>query len=393
MADELISYQISMKKFLALITLVIVIGGVSFGTSIDTASAATFRAGDNYVSDTAVSDNFYGAGENLSLNNDFKKDAFIAGNSINLTGKTGDDLFAVGANVNLLESVGGDARVAGGTVILNAPISGEAMIAGGTISFGSKAVAGELYIAGSEVTVDGTVKGNVLITGDKVVINGTINGNARIYAGDLVLGDGAKINGSMEYDSAKQAVISETAKIKGEVKYNVVERKEGKGMAEDLLGGIAIVLVAKALFMIALATVLYLIFKKGVKKGVEMGMAHFGNDLLIGLIVLIVAPVAGVILIMSIVGMPVACFAGLVYVVMIMLGGLMSMYLTAGLIGKIFKVKSGGINVWTVIAGAFVIQVVCIIPVIGWIFAFVMFLAGFGLLLKALYNEMVLKLR
>ncbi len=380
-----------MKKFLALITLVIAIGGVSFGTSIDTASAATFRAGDNYTLDTTIPDNFYVAGENLSLNSDLKKDAFIAGNNVSVTGKTGDDLFAVGANVNLLESVGGDIRVAGGTVILNAPVSGEAMIAGGTISFGSKAVASELYIAGGEVTVDGVVKGNALIAGDKVVVNGTINGNARIYAGELILGAGAKINGGMEYDSGKEAVISETAKIKGEVKYNIVERKEGNGMAKDLLGGIVMLFVAKALFMIALAVVLYLIFKKGVKKGVELGMTHFGNNLLTGLVLLIVMPVVGVLLMVSVVGMPVACFAGLVYVAMIVLGGLMSMYLTAGLIGKIFKVKN--LNIWTVIAGAFVIQVVCMIPVVGWIFAFIMFLAGFGFLFKTLYKEIILKLR
>jgi hypothetical protein len=262
------------------------------------------------------------------------------------------------------------------------------MIAGSQLNFGQKFATKELYAAGGQVVLDGVVNQKATIYAKTFFLNGTLKGPTEVRADEVVIGANADISGGFVYYSPKEAVVESGAKIPT-LEYHKTEVKDNR---EFFAGVVVMVLVTKVLFMMLLALVLYFIFKGGVKKSVEESMSRFGWELLTGLVLVIVLPIVGLFLFITLVGIPLAIFLFFVYMIMMMLGSVMAMYVGAGIIGKIFKVK-GYLNVWTVIGGAVVVQLLVLIPVLGWLASAALFLVGFGTLFTALYRQVILKLR
>ncbi len=102
-----------MKKILFLSALFAVLAIVPV-----VACGATFKIGENYYFNpgSAINDNLYAAGSNVSIAGIINGDLFTAGSNALISGPVYADLAAIAGGLNVSGKVGGDMRLLGGNI-------------------------------------------------------------------------------------------------------------------------------------------------------------------------------------------------------------------------------------------------------------------------------------
>ncbi|MCR2032207.1 hypothetical protein [Anaerofustis stercorihominis] len=191
------------------------------------------------------------------------------------------------------------------------------------ICYGNKVITNEKTVVNGDVNLyvddvllKGKVDGDVLVVGKSVTINGVINGNVKVGCNELVLGRDTRINGSLTYESPNPIVKTDQSKVKGSIKNEdlgfkipSVANEEGSALAGfisyyGILNKISILLIAVLLFklfpMSALKVELFT--RRNVFKCLSVG----------AMTMLFIIPVIFILLI-TIVGMPVALHIASLY--------------------------------------------------------------------------------
>lgn len=145
-------------------------------------------------------------------------DAFLAGGNLQISGPVNGDLLASGGQLSISSPISGNVRVIGGEICLSGPVGGNVTLFGGHLYLEPEAsVAGRLVTLGGEIFIDGQVQNDWRFAGGKTTLTGQIGGDAQGSAGGLSLGPTAKIAGGLDYTSGELAVISNTAVVGGRV--------------------------------------------------------------------------------------------------------------------------------------------------------------------------------
>ncbi len=358
-----------------------------------TTMAATFDGGEMYSlgSGTEVDDDLYVGAANVTVSGDALADLVAFGSNVLINGSVGHDLLTAGGSVSVLNDVADDLRVAGGTVMVDSVVGDELMAAGGMLQILSgTTVAGDMVLAGGYIVFDGLVEGETMIYGDEVVINGTLQGDVMIEAGTkLTIGSGAVIDGDVLYKGSTEAVIDEGAFVNGEFVYERVSRAQyhADGFGVALAAFVGVMNLVKLLVLLVSAVVLVLVFKKYSKEVVRLGLTKPGRGFLTGFVCAIVIPVAVVILMFTVVGIGFGILGMLAYAFFILLSKVYGGMLLGGLFAKWAKSKVGIDWKWALL-GVLVLQIVCLVPIIGWALYCIFFLIAFGSLLQVCYKKL-----
>jgi len=133
------------------------------------------------------------AAENITISDTLQDDAYFMAQTIIIDAPITGDLHCMGAQITINETVEDDAILAGGDIYLRAPMKDDVKLAGGKITI-SKDVFGDLFVAAGEVTVEKgvTVHGDVRMTGGKLLFNGTTKGTIGIAGGEVIFGGTAE---------------------------------------------------------------------------------------------------------------------------------------------------------------------------------------------------------
>jgi len=94
----------------------------------------------------------------------------------------------------------------------------------------------------------------------------------------------------------------------------------------------------------------------------------------------------------TVVGLPLGFLIGAGYGALLILGAAATGLLWAALIARyIFKRKETDINWWLIIIAVIVLALIKIIPFVGWLIGFLVFLVGLGVLSNMLYKKLAPK--
>jgi len=347
-------------------------------------NATTFGWDDSYVfgiSET-VGDNLYAVGGNVDIAGTAEGDVLTAGGNITITGNVAKDLMVAGGDINISGAVGEDLRVVGGNINISGTVGGEVVGAGGQVSVLSSAtVGGDLNLNGGFVRLEGPVAGNVIINAGEAQINGVFGGDVLVRADVVKLGPNAVINGNFDYHSELEAEIDEGATVLGEVNFHKVEVGKKKAVSR---AGIIAFLVSFAvikLISVSLVAILFVfLWKKWAHDFVLDTTGKFWKNALYGFAALILAPVAVVILFVTVVGAIPAVLILLTYFIGLVLATVFAGILTAALANKyLLKKKVTELEWWKIVLGVLVFQLVKLIPVVGWFAALLIFSRFTGL--------------
>ena len=295
-------------------------------TVILAAFAATVLVGCDHdeesVSGQFGSDRF-SAGGMVHLTEPVAGDALLAGGQVEIASEVQGDLVVAGGEVSVGGGIGDDLYAAGGEVTVDAIVAGNARVAGGEVEIGpATVIEGGASITGGRVKFDGSVTGYLQATGGEVRLSGTVGGDAMVRSGELHIAPGTRIDGKLVYRGPDAPVVPEGATIAGGVEFH--ETSAHRWVDRDthvaVDAGRAVGSMLWFVGVFAVAALFTAIFPAFSTQAATMIGRDPWTSLGIGLAVLVCMPFVAVVLLITIIGIPLALLLVPVYLVLMFLG-------------------------------------------------------------------------
>lgn len=265
----------------------------------------------------------FAAGATVETNERITTDAFVGGNRVVVKDVMEDDLFVAASHVTVAGTVEGSLRAAGATVIVDDEVDGNALLIGSTVWIKKDArMHGNVNILADTVIVDGEVDGKVGIAGSEVTLNGIFRDEVEVE------GDRVAVDSDSRFSAPAQVHSYELAIEHGVLgQEHLTQTGDGGVMpATDNNGGITATWVwwhlSSLVGALVVGILLILIAPRWVR--------HVGHTMHTqkhatwknGLIFFLATPTALVLLLMTIIGAPLALLGSFLYLVLLGLGQL-----------------------------------------------------------------------
>lgn len=305
-----------------------------------TAVQAQWMAEETLTVEENSSENIYVAAEEFILNGNSEQDVVAAAGRLVINGDVSGNLIVAGGEVEVNGAVVGDVLAAGGNVVVNGPISGDLRLVGGQVYVNSEDIYGDLIVAG----------GSVSISEDTVV-----RGQRKIQGGALTFD-------STQNPTTLSEIVGSNSQFEG-----LSESLEGIAVVASIIGFVFGLL---ALVGTVIANYLVIRFFPVLTENTLVTMKENAlYSILVGIGLFIFAPILGFILLISGVGIPVlgvlAALASVAYI----FAGAYSNYMVGRLILVQLNFENTG-RLLPLITGTVLIGILKLIPVIGFVFAF-----------------------
>jgi len=338
----------------------------------------------------------FASGQRPTLQQPVERDAFIAGNDVSLTAPVAGSAHLVGMNVNAAAPVTGNLYAAGFTVNVTAPVTGNLTAAGNTVAIASSArVGGNARLAGSSVTLAAPVSDSALVTAQSLTLEGTIGHDLAFHGQNLTFGPGAKVNGTLSIEAPKPIEVPASVAPAERVKYQQAAGSNYFSQAGSTAGGVlsgfwpafwAIGTWWLLLFVIGAAFIAFAPRLMGALD--DAATFRPGQKLLFGLLAL--ATLLGLVpvLVLTVVGLLLMPVLLLLIFVACTLGYIAGAFFLALRIAERTAPIDNAPRRIAVLAVALIVAgLVSTVPVLGWVFSFVLLLFGLGLMTTLLTDR------
>lgn len=256
----------------------------------------------------------------------------------------------------------------------------------------------EIRLIGVRVRTSGTFKGPVSIRAAQADIGGTFQqgldcvaanaqlsgnctGDVVVRAANIELDSTLVINGNFKY-AAKSITGLEKAKISGVVSQiesepaNNAELKQWQENARAFAVTGWIISIASALLTGFLAARFFPVQVEQIVHTVQLSP---WPSMLFGFIFLIVTPFVLLLTLITVIGIPIALIAGMLYLVILYFGQVMAgLWIGRMLITRLRGAEAGARLYLPLFSGVLLIWLIRLIPFFGWLGWFMLFLSGVG---------------
>jgi hypothetical protein len=342
------------------------------------AAAADLRQGSDVTvgpSET-VNDDIYAAAGTISISGTVNGNVFATGGTITVSGNVTRDLILAGGTINVTGRVGGSIITAGGNVTVNGPVAQDIVVAGGMIDVGSGATIGrDLVVTGGTATVSAPIGRRIQMSAGNLTLRNKVGGDVRGRVDHLKL-DGAQIGGNLDYTSYNQVQLVNGGRVAGTTtRHTPIDRGGGAGNGflawlRGLLG------------IFALGLLLIFLLPGLSSRAIDTERAQPWASLGIGAAILVITPIVA--LIVFIVGIFIGFWwLGLLLIPLWILALAIGYALSGFLLGRLIFARLGWgryHDALALLGGLFVLTVVGLIPVIGWLIGLAAVLLGVGAL-------------
>ena len=321
-----------------------------------------------------MDDDILAAASHVTIEPDVEGDVTAAGQSVAVAGRVRDSVMLAGREVHLTGPVGNDAWLAGQSVTIGSKVADNAYAAGSTVVLATDGAVGkDLLIGGGEVSVQGSVGRNLRAAAGDLVIGGTITGNVYASADSIRLFSTAVVKGNLFYESPNRVEVDPGAKVMGKIEHKLPPKEKMKPVFWSGFAWWLGRLIAAILFGAALLT----LFPDKSREAADTVRRSFWFSLGVGLVVAIVVPVACVIGLITVVGIPLALAVLFVYSILLYATGIFaSLALGTWILGRGRQTPPKPLG--SMILGALVLGIVFLVPWIGWLVKLGVVLAGLG---------------
>jgi hypothetical protein len=342
-------------------------------------AAAIFESGDTVSLTAKLLDDIYVAGGEISIQGVVNGDMIGAGGSMIIEKDVLNDINAAGGNIIINGNVSDDVRLAGGNIEVNGRVGDDLIVAGGKVVIGPNAIIrGNVHVGAGELIVKGRVNGRIDGKVGSLDIQGRVDKDVEVsIEQNLKISDQGFIRGNLNYSSWKPIGVPKE-RIGGELVYSKIfsEKNPQQYMRNQVQKRIFIVLA----FLI-LGIVLMKLAPKYSKNVVETYKPYFWKNLLVGIIWLILAPIVTTILLVTVIGIPLAIVILATYLII----AIAAYTLAALWIGSIiYKPKRS--TAWNklgqLLLGLIGISLLCYVPAVGWLIILILFVTGTGAMLN-----------
>ena len=355
---------------------------------VGSAQAYEISTGDqtSLSSDKSTNGSYYAAGNNVDVNGTVKGDVFCAGQNVTINGPVEGDVICAAQNITINGPVSGNVRLAAQTVNLNGTIGRNANVLSQTlVASKDSVITGELMAQVAAATLNGTINGETYGNAQQLTINGSVTGKVSYAAEAVSIGSAAKLGGGLEYTSSKKADIKSGAQITGDTKQNIATAPENKRQdtTESWLSGFLFNLLSALV-----VGVLLLWFAPRFIAGATVSARRPGFTMLMGFAALVLTPIAAVMLMFTIIGIPAGILGLTAWGVALYLSHIVAALAIGTLLYR--QLNKGDRPFRPYAAGALGILVASLIfaiPFVGGFAAFLAVLFGLGVMVQALRDH------
>ena len=267
-------------------------------------------------------------------------------------------------------------------------VGGNARIAGGQVEIEPQAVvAGNLSVTGGNVQLRGTIRGHVQAASGQLLIDGPIAGDVVATSGQITLGPRG-IGGQLRYRSGQTLEQDPAAQVAGGVEKllpalgarrdKARDGREGREGRERRFAG-TVGLWTVGLMVLA---ALLLALLPGVSAGVaRTWRERTGRSLVVGFVLLVCTPVAALVLLFTLIGIPVALALVASYLALLPVAYVASAIGAGDWALARWQPQRSARALWRILAACLALLALALlgwVPVLGWVIGLLALLAGLG---------------
>jgi cytoskeletal protein CcmA (bactofilin family) len=322
-------------------------------------------AGGNVSTEWVVREDLYAAGGEVAIRGEVRGDLVAAGGRVLVEQPIKGDVAAAGGEVTIRAAVADDVRAVGGSVTIDGPVAGDVMAAGGRIVLPAGAnIQGRAGLAGSAIELGGHVGRSVRAAGKRIRISGQIDGDVDLAAGSVEVLATARIAGTLTYRSGRPARIEPGAQVTGGVVHRpFTAGEQASRFVRLLLWGLALSLL---LAFVLIGIVLLALFPEGTRVAARRIATDPGPSFALGLLMLLGGPVAILLLMVTVVGIPLGLGLAALYVIWLLAGFLIGVLFLGDLgVRALGRAPSRGWRLLGLLIALAVMGVLQAIPFVG----------------------------
>ena len=367
-------------KTLKVLVLALVVS--SLGFFVSQAHAAGFYASADkgtasIAADKTVDGAAYLTGDHIVVDGTVKGDVYCAGNEIHINGTVEGDVLCGGKNLTIGGTIKGDIRVAGSSVTVRGNIAGNATIAASDGNVTKEAIIGGDITGGvSTFVMDGSIGRDMLIGSGTTVLGGTVGRDVNAGIDTLTVNQGARVGGNLTYQGNTEATVP-AGVVAGKTQFTKVENK-----AESASSKFSYALGFIVAFII-LALLVTLVMPKYIHEASTITVRRALLAFLAGFAALILIPLASVILMSTIIGIPAGVVGIIVWALFIFLSSVFFAYYVGTLVLK----KRARNALVVAMVGALIVGIALFIPVLNILVFMIALCVGIGMQLLHIQNQ------
>lgn len=343
------------------VALAIVAGGPApvGAQAVEVGDALTIASGEVREGD------LYAAGEAVRVDGRLNGDLVAGARRIVVDGQVEGDVFAAGNTIDLRGPIGDSTRIAGQLLTVDTTIDGDLLAGGEELLLTENAsVAGGLTAAASLVEIDGTVGRGARVAAGEIIVRGTVEGNANVIADRLDLAPGARITGDLDYRARTPLSPEAAARVEGAVRYEepIEDPDDGGG------GGFWVVMWFWQVLAALLTGIVLVAALRGVVERLVASIAEETTlGALLGFTAFLLIPVAAVIAMVTLIGLPIGVAAVLLFGLALYVAKLpIAVWIGGRLLG--LAGRPGASPYAAMAIGILLLYLLFAIPFVGWLF-------------------------
>ncbi|MFC1906435.1 polymer-forming cytoskeletal protein [Chloroflexota bacterium] len=340
------------------------------------------------ASGEVVNDDLYFAGGDIVIDGIVNGDIFAVGRSITINGKVNGGVSFGGQTATINGEITNGLRFGGQTIIVNGIIGRDLVVGCSQLSVLSTGrIDGDLVFGAETAQVNGTIEDSILGGAGKVTLTNNVGGDIALTVDRLAITSSAIIQGNLKYTSPNEASIQSGAIISGDISHLIPDKPEKAEMAKGIMAGIVGAIVWKFVsyvMIFVIGIIIILIVKKRMALMQTSIQKSPWQTLGWGALILIATPIAAIIVMITVVGLPLG-------IISLLLWGI-ALYLcqipVALLLGRLIirqnrELDSTGIMIGALALGLLILCILRLIPIIGWIVGLLVVVFGLGALITS----------
>ena len=355
-------------------------------TSVTVANASTVvRTSDQFElsKEQSIDVNFLGVGSPVSVAGSVEQDVTLIGNQVVMAGYVGGDFLSLGIISQIGGVVEGDARIVSADLTISDTVKGDLVVLAGSVDVLSTAkITGDVLVYANSAKISGEVGGNILGSTRDLFVDGLVGGSVDVHAGQLTLGSGAAVGGSVRYTSKNLLVQAIDAAVSESISRNDPVTTVGKSSLGSTLLLWTMILFATMFW--------FLLSRRTLTSVIESTSSNLFCNFLVGLAALFVVPVIVFVLSLSVIGVYASFLFLSIYITTVLLAVVAMPAVLGYSCVKILKFKLNlrdeGLNMLLPAIGAFLCLIIYLLPVVGIFFLFAIFVIVFGGMMNMIAN-------
>jgi hypothetical protein len=335
------------------------------------------------ASGETVNDTLVAFGDSITISGTITGDLIAFARRVDVRGTVQGNIVAFAQNIDVTGNVGSDLFAFAQSVQANGSIGRDLYGFGSTVAIGTGGMPEhDATIYGANVNVDGNIGNDLTVHAGALDVGSKITRNLHYRGGQLSVHDPAVIGGNLDAvtNSEKDTHIDASVSIAGKKTVEYSKPKPSRYMTASFY--FWQIIKIGAAFVTGL--LLFWLFPRTSRVSFSTSRTVLTSGG-IGFLAAVAAPVAALILAITLVGFPIA----LVVIVVWLLGLYLAKIVVARYVGEVITGKKGETMASRVVAllvGLVIVVVAVNLPFIGGIINFLLFLIGLGALVVTVYR-------